>query len=260
MTFLVTILATSCTAAPTPPLSAEQRRHDGLSVVLKTLRPSASNISEALRLLHEYELIKGIRSTRVIQALGFERHEGIHALVLEDIGGLSLSRHLASARLDIPSFLHVAIQLADGLKDIHAGNVIHKDINSSNIVINPSTGQVKIIDFGIASLLPMESARAIPPRFLEGTLAYISPEQTGRMNRSVDYRTDFYSLGVTLYELLVGWLPFPPGDPMEMLHSHIARMPRIPSELNPSLPRALSAIVMKLLSKTAEERYEAPPG
>ncbi len=237
-----------------------RRRPDGHPVVLKTLQPSGAPFSEALRLHHEYEIIRGIQSTQVIQAVGFERHEGVHALVLEDFGGLSLNRHLATTRVDILSFLQIAIQLAEGLKDIHAANVIHKDINPSNIVINPSTGQVKIIDFGIASPLPMESARTFQPRFLEGTLAYISPEQTGRMNRSLDYRSDFYSLGVTLYEMLIGWLPFPSGDPMEMLHSHIARIPRIPSELNPALPRALSAIVMKLLAKTAEERYRSAAG
>ncbi len=152
------------------------------------------------------------------------------------------------------------MRIADLLGAIHAGNIIHKDINPSNIVYNPTTGQVKIIDFGISTVLSRENPTLSNPNVLEGTLAYMSPEQTGRMNREIDYRTDFYSLGATFYELLTGRLPFDTGDAMELVHCHIAKVPVPPHEVNPQIPKAISEIVMKLLAKTAEERYQSAWG
>jgi serine/threonine protein kinase len=141
--------------------------------------------------------------------------------------------------------------VAEILGAIHAGNIIHKDINPSNIVYNPATGQVKIIDFGISTVLSRENPTLSNPNVLEGTLAYMSPEQTGRMNRAIDYRTDFYSLGATFYELLTGRLPFVTGDAMELVHCHMAKVPVPPHEVNPQIPKVVSDIVMKLLAKTA---------
>ncbi len=150
--------------------------------------------------------------------------------------------------------------MAEILGAIHAGNIIHKDINPSNIVYNPETGQVKIIDFGISTVLSRENPTLSNPNVLEGTLAYMSPEQTGRMNRAIDYRTDFYSLGATFYELLTGRLPFVTGDAMELVHCHMAKVPVPPHEVNPQIPKVVSDIVMKLLAKTAEERYQSAWG
>ncbi|WP_375496134.1 AAA family ATPase [uncultured Nostoc sp.] len=155
-------------------------------------------------------------------------------------------------------FLEIAIALCNTLDVLYRERIIHKDIKPANILINPETKQVKLIDFSIASLLPRETQTLINPNVLEGTLAYISPEQTGRMNRGIDYRTDFYSLGVTFYELLTGVLPFQSNDPMELVHCHIAKQP--PSVIRDEIPQVLSDIVMKLMAKNAEDRYQSALG
>ena len=154
----------------------------------------------------------------------------------------------------------VAIPITSILGEIHAANIIHKDINPSNIVFNPATEQLKIIDFGISTILTRENPALKNPNVLEGTLAYISPEQTGRMNRSLDYRSDFYGLGATFYELLAHQVPFDATDAMELVHCHIAKQPVPPHQINPEIPQAVSDMVMKLLAKTAEERYQSAWG
>ena len=137
---------------------------------------------------------------------------------------------------------------------------MHKDIKPANILIHPETKQVKLIDFSIASLLPKETQEIQSPNILEGTLAYLAPEQTGRMNRGIDYRADFYALGVTLYQLLTGQLPFPSNDPLELMHCHIAKLPLPANQVNPDLPEQVAAIVAKLMAKNAEDRYQSALG
>jgi predicted ATPase/signal transduction histidine kinase len=154
----------------------------------------------------------------------------------------------------------VAIDIADTLGRIHERHVIHKDLNPANIILNLDTRTLEIIDFGVSSTLSRESPAVRAPSELEGTLAYMSPEQTGRMNRALDYRTDFYSLGVTLYELASGRLPFAPADPLELIHSHIARQPAPLHQVEPGVERAFSDMVMKLLAKNAEDRYQSAHG
>ena len=154
-------------------------------------------------------------------------------------------------------FLRLAIDLTKILGKIHAANIIHKDINPGNIVVNPDTGVVKIIDFGIATQFSRTNPTFKSPHGLEGTLAYLSPEQTGRMNRSIDYRTDFYSLGMTFYELLTGHLPFPTTDLLELVHCHIAKQPVSPHQLNAAILEPVSEIVLKLMAKNAEDRYQS---
>jgi serine/threonine protein kinase len=179
--------------------------------------------------------------------------------VLEDFGGDSLDRFKGKI-WGLDEFFKLALQVVEALGQVHARRIMHKDINPSNIVFNPDTGQAKLIDFGLSTILPREHIARVNLNILEGTLAYISPEQTGRINRAVDYRTDFYSLGVTFYELLTGCRPFAEQEPLALLHSHIAKQPVPPHEVNPNIPLALSNIVMKLLAKSAEDRYQSAYG
>src|SRR5712672_2746016 len=180
-------------------------------------------------------------------------------LVLEDPGGVPLDR-LLGRPLDVSHFLRIAIPLAGALHQVHERGLVHKDIKPANILVDAASGGVWLTGFGIASRLPRERQAPAPPEVIAGTLAYMAPEQTGRMNRSVDSRSDLYALGVTFYELLTGTLPFTAADPMEWVHCHIARQPAPPDERVACLPGPLSAIVIKLLAKTGEERYQTAAG
>jgi predicted ATPase/serine phosphatase RsbU (regulator of sigma subunit) len=236
------------------------RTADGTPVILKRLKAMPSVYGDVLRLQHEDRMLRRVSSPCVIGVLGMEEGAEGPALVVEDFGALSLAEIHQRSRMDITRILQVALQVARALGDIHTAGVVHRDINPSNIVVHPATGKVKVIDFGIASTLKAEEAQRGNPNLLEGTLAYISPEQTGRMNRSVDYRTDFYSLGITLYELLIGWRPFQSDDALELVHQHLSRAVPVPHELNADIPSPLSAIVMKLVEKAAEDRYQTAEG
>src|SRR4030081_2504619 len=174
-------------------------------------------------------------------------------LVLEDHGGEPLER-LLGVPLDVAAFLRIATPLTAALGHVHARGLIHKDVRPANILVDTASGGVWLTGFGIASRLPREHQAPAPPEVIAGTLAYMAPEQTGRMNRSVDSRSDLYALGVTLYEMLTGQLPFAAVDPMEWVHCHIARQPVPPYERVAGVPGALSAIVMKLLAKTEPPR------
>ena len=162
--------------------------------------------------------------------------------------------------MEMTQFLRFAVGLAAALGQLHKRGLIHKDVKPANVLVNSATGQVWLMGFGIASRLPRERQSPEPPEFIAGTLAYMAPEQTGRMNRSIDSRSDLYALGVTLYEMLTGSLPFTASDPMEWVHCHIARQPVPPGERLKDVPGPVSAIIMKLLAKTAEERYQTAAG
>src|SRR5207253_192793 len=162
--------------------------------------------------------------------------------------------------LVITTFLRLALGLETALDGLHKRELIHKDVKPPNVLVNPATGQARLMGFGIASRLPRERQAPGPPEFIAGTLPYMAPEQTGRMNRSIDARSDLYALGVTLYELLTGTLPFTAAEPMEWVHCHLARQPVPPAERCTEVPGAVSALIMKLLAKTAEERYQTAAG
>ncbi|MBD2481216.1 ATP-binding sensor histidine kinase [Planktothrix sp. FACHB-1365] len=236
------------------------REKDNLPVILKVLQGEFPSQSDLQKYEREYKILRCFNLESVIKVYELQTYQNTLVMALEDFGGESLKILLATQKFTLLGFLNIAIKIAQGLREIHAANLIHKDINPSNIVFNPATGQVKLIDFSISSGLTQDSLRLHPPQNLEGTLAYISPEQTGRMNRSVDYRTDFYSLGATFYELLTQQVPFPTGDAMEVVHAHLAKQPIPPHEINPEIPPIISEIVLKLLSKTAEERYQSAWG
>src|ERR671932_2289791 len=237
-----------------------QRISNQQPVVIKILKSEYPAFTELLHFRHQYAITKNLNLPGVIQFYSLETYRNGFALVMEDMGGVSLKGYTREQPLELGEFLHLAIQIAQTLEGLYQNRVIHKDIKPHNILINPDTKQVKLIDFSISSLLPRENQVLQNPNGLEGTLAYMSPEQTGRMNRGIDYRTDFYSLGVTFYELLTGQLPFQSTDPMELVHSHIARIPTPPIELVPSIPAMVNDIVMKLMAKTAEERYQTAFG
>ncbi|MEG4572370.1 AAA family ATPase [Microcoleus sp. N3A4] len=236
------------------------RHVDRTSAIVKTFKAEHPTIEEISRLRHEHKILRHLESEGIVKPIALENYHNGLALIVENFSGQSLKDFLKNQSLAINAFLKIGIQLANTLGEIHHSNVIHKDIKPQNILINPETKEVKIIDFSIASLLERENQTVTNPNLLEGTLAYMSPEQTGRMNRTVDYRTDFYSLGVTFYEMLTGKLPFSAKDPLEFVHCHIAKAPIPPKELISEIPDAVSEIVMKLLSKTAEDRYQSALG
>jgi PAS domain S-box-containing protein len=237
-----------------------ERAADGLPVILKIFNQEFPSPERIAWFKREYEVIRNLDLPGVVAAYELENVQQRWMMALEDFGGESLHRLGLAGKLDLAAALKLAIAVAETLGQVHQRYIMHKDVNPSNIVLNPATGQVKLIDFGISTVLSRETPSFRNPNVLEGTLAYISPEQTGRMNRDLDYRTDFYSLGVTLYELLVGRLPFEGADALELVHSHIAKLPPPPHALVPALPATVSAIVMKLLAKNAEDRYQSAAG
>ncbi|WP_079545809.1 trifunctional serine/threonine-protein kinase/ATP-binding protein/sensor histidine kinase [Bradyrhizobium lablabi] len=211
------------------------------------------------RLEHEYELKAELNADWAARPVALTRYNDRLGLVLEDPGGAPLAR-LLGRPLDVSRFLRIAIPLVGALRRVHEQGLIHKDIKPENILLDAASGGVHLTGFGIASRLPREHQAPEPPEVIAGTLAYMAPEQTGRMNRSVDSRSDLYALGVTFYEMLTGQLPFVAADPMEWVHCHIARQPVPPNEQFAGVPEPLSAIVMRLLAKTAEERYQTAAG
>ncbi|MGL4377758.1 MAG: AAA family ATPase [Microcoleaceae cyanobacterium] len=233
---------------------------DGQRVILKVLKQDYPTPAELTRYKQEYELTRSINKDGVVKVCGLEKYHNTFVMFIEDFGGESLKILRENHQFSLADFLSIALKIATSLGQIHAAKIIHKDINPANIVLHPETQQLKIIDFGISTRLTRENPTLKNPNVLEGTLAYISPEQTGRMNRSLDYRTDFYSLGVTFYELLTGKRPFETEDDLELVHCHIAKQPLLPSEINPLIPPVLDNIVMKLMAKNAEDRYQSAWG
>ncbi|BAB75390.1 serine/threonine kinase with two-component sensor domain [Nostoc sp. PCC 7120 = FACHB-418] len=254
------------------------READQQPVVIKLLKREYPTFSELLQFRNQYAIAKNLKIPGIVNLYSLEPYRNSYAMVMEDFGGISLRDYAQQQSLSLTEILTITIQLADILHHIYQQRIIHKDIKPANILINPETKQVKLIDFSIASLLPRETQNIISPNILEGTLAYLSPEQTGRMNRGIDYRSDFYSLGVSLFELLTGELPFTTDDPMELVHCHIAKQPdkftipfscqrryanrfsnggestKLPNE--ETIPQVVGEIVMKLMAKNAEDRYQ----
>ncbi len=191
--------------------------------------------------------------------MAMARHGDRTVLVLEDPGGVPLDQ-LLGRPMDLALWLRLAIGLSTAIGHLHQRGIVHKDIKPANVLVDLATSQIWLVGFGIASRLPRERQSPEPPEFIAGTLAYMAPEQTGRMNRSIDTRSDLYSTGVTLYQMVTGSLPFAAIDPMEWLHCHIAKQPEPPAQRVENIPEAVSAIIMKLLAKTAEERYQTASG
>lgn len=236
-------------------------REDGSPVIIKTLKTQLPGPSEIARFKHEYETIKRIDHGGVIKIHDIIYDQDIISLILEDFNGVSIEKILKNnKKIDVRTFLNIAIQLADTLGGLHDMNIIHKDVKPHNILMNRETSRVKLTDFGISTILTHENDEISHSDIIRGTLAYMSPEQTGRMNRSLDYRTDLYSLGITFYEILTGSVPFLAETPLELIHAHMAIPPETPGKRNPEIPEMISAIILKLLAKNAEGRYQSSFG
>ena len=240
------------------------RKLDNLAVVLKLLKNPYPSFTELVQFRNQYTIAKNLPIPGIVSPLALENYGNGYLLIMPDEGYISLPLLLSSndssvkKTLNLGQFLSIALQITAILNGLYQNRIIHKDIKPANILIHPETKHIKLIDFSIASLLPKEKQEIHNPNVLEGTLAYLSPEQTGRMNRGIDYRTDFYSLGVTFYELLTGNLPFVCDDPLELIHYHLAKSPiYLTSE---TIPQVISDMVMKLMAKNAEERYQSFAG
>ncbi|RAM52604.1 MAG: serine/threonine protein kinase [Hapalosiphonaceae cyanobacterium JJU2] len=249
------------------------REQDQQPVIIKIMRNEYPSLSEIAQFRNQYIINKKFNSPGIVKTYSLENYHNGYAIVMEDFGGISLQQWMGKTNLEIsnieniktfeltiPDFLDIGIKIALILDQLHRQRVIHKDIKPANILINPTTKEIKIIDFSIASLLPREIQCLTNPNVLEGTLSYISPEQTGRMNRGIDYRTDFYSLGITFFELLTGQLPFIAADSMELVYSHIAKEAPKANQINSKIPPILSEIISKLMAKNAEARYQSALG
>ena len=236
-----------------------QRKADGIAILLLTLAAEHPGVESLGRLEHEHSLKDELAPEWAVQPLQVVYQDGCPMLVLADPGGEFLDRLLGQP-LELRAFLQIAIAVSAALARVHARDLIHKDVKPSNILFDPKTGAVRLLGFGISSRLPRERQAPAPPEVIAGTLAYMAPEQTGRMNRSIDARSDLYALGVTLYEMVTGVLPFTAADPLEWVHCHIARQPLPPRERVKGIPEPVSDIIMRLLAKTAEKRYQTAAG
>jgi len=236
-----------------------KREKDNLNVLIKSTSTKNSRGIEQLK--HEFELAPKLDPSFTLKPVALEKTQDSKALVYEDFKGISLSHYLKGRPLELKFFLQLAISIAESFSKLHSLGIIHKDINPENILVNTRNNEIRIVDFGIASLLLSEYTQPVAnPELIEGKLPYISPEQTGRMNRMLDYRTDMYSLGVTFYQMLTGKLPFLGQDALEWVYNHIVRTPLPPFKILSSVPPIISDIVMKLLSKLAEDRYQSMEG
>ncbi|MFT7220654.1 MAG: PAS domain S-box-containing protein, partial [Candidatus Azotimanducaceae bacterium] len=231
------------------------RSKDGVDVILRQLRPELDSPQLSARLHQEYELLNSIRSVFVIKPIELIDTEDSPILVTEALVGRTLDEIITERAVGVEEAAVIGCLIAGAIDDLHTANIVHRDINPANIVFDPEKPSLKLIDFGLSTSGYLVKAEV--NRTLEGSLSYLSPEQTGRMNRSIDYRTDFYSLGVTLYQLLTNRLPFDSSDSLELIYQHMTQPPISPDKLNPSVPIALSKITLKLLAKLPEDRYQS---
>ncbi|MGK7920349.1 MAG: protein kinase, partial [Trichodesmium sp.] len=235
-----------------------QNVNSGQPVIVKLIAQEYPNFNELVQFRNQYAIAKNLDIPGIVKPYSLLRYKNGYALIMEDIGGISLAEYQGKLSVSVAEFWEIALQIVEILHHLHQNQIIHKDIKPANILIHPETKEVKLIDFSISSLLPKETQSLQTPNVLEGTLAYISPEQTGRMNRGIDYRSDFYSLGVTFYKLLSGKLPFESEDPLVLVHAHIAKTPPAIPDTQALIP--LPNIVLKLMAKNAEQRYQSALG
>ncbi len=242
------------------------RIHDNFPVVLKCLKPAHADPINLARYHNAYKVAHSLETDCIIKAYSLEFHEGSVILVIENLGGIPLSQLIRAwhpagpGSVPLLDFLDIAGRVVNGLVTIHSAGIIHKDLRPASLIWHPGTGVVKIANFDFSTMLSRRLPPTKNPQALEGTLAYLSPEQTGRINRKIDYRTDIYSLGATFYEMLTGRLPFDTPDAAALVHAHLAKTPPEPHRINPVIPEPLSRIVMKMMAKAPEDRYQSARG
>ncbi len=231
----------------------------GKPVVIKVMKHNHPSQEQVSLFNNEFDITQGLEISGIRQVYEKTKVDGKSALVMEYINGIPIKEYYQKEKMSLDEFLDIATKTCQVLGEIHQHHIIHKDIDSQNILITPEK-EIKIIDFGISTKYSLKSQGPDSPEKLEGTLAYISPEQTGRMNRLVDNRSDLYSLGIVFYELLTGRVPFTSTDPLELVHSHLAQSPEPPNTHNPEIPELISDIILKLLRKNAVDRYQSAFG
>ncbi len=237
------------------------RKKDNIPVIIKSLKTEYPTTQQVAKLKYEYNMIKDLDIDGIIKFYEIVRVNNLHSIIMEDIQGISLDIIIekeSNPELDV--FLQFAIKLTKSVEGLHKHNIIHKDIKSLNIIVNKETEEQRLIDFGISSSVNKKSETAPSETTLDGTLAYISPEQTGRTNQKIDFRSDLYSMGITFYEYLTGQLPFKSTDAIELVHAHIAVIPEPPHKIREDIPPVISEIILKLLSKNPDERYQSAHG
>ncbi|MGC5326896.1 AAA family ATPase [Brevibacillus sp. SYSU BS000544] len=235
------------------------RESDNCSVVLKIVSGEIHSLNEIATIVKEYEITRELNVDGIVKPLSLERNGSTYMLVQEDVQGVSFRECMGKCQHSLTDFLRISIQVADIVGQLHQAQCIHNDLNPDNIIVDPETMQVRIIGFGKAALVVSQDQQVDGPE-LRGTLPYISPEMTGRLKRIADYRADLYSLGITLYEMITGQLPFEASDPLEWVHAHLAKVPVPAKKLAPQIPDVLSEMIMKLLHKDPDNRYQSAFG
>lgn len=230
------------------------------SVILKFLRSSHPSNELLYDFAQEYSITASFQSDRIVKTCSLEKHKNSLVMILEDCGSVSLASMIGTVRKNIAWVLDIAIQLTRVLMEIHQREIIHGDLNPSNIMYNGEKQSITIIDFGRAKIGKKAGAPGTETDILRTDLPYVSPEQTGHYNKVLDYRTDLYSLGITLYQLFTGKLPFHSTDPMELIHLHLATPPVPPGIIDPTIPETLSNIILKLIQKSRRLRYQTCAG
>jgi len=235
-------------------------RNGLLPVIIKMLKKEAANPLGIAGLMYEYEITRNLNIDGIVKPLGLEQSGSLFALIMEDVGAVSLRKYLQNYPVSLQRFLTIAIGLTEVISRLHQKAVIHRDLKPEHILIQPDTLQVYLIDFSNAVFFAAQEKNNLFPGNPVGSLEYMSPEQTGRLDIAIDQRSDLYSLGIVFYELLTGMLPFQAANPAEWIYAHLAQQPQPPIEVNAAIPRVISDIVMKLLAKAVENRYQSGYG
>ena len=237
-----------------------RRLEDNFLVLLKLPNREGPYPVSAELLRREFDFLRLISGPGIPKALELTQFQGDQCLVLEDIGAEPFPEFILSRQTGLKPFFKLGSQLSEVLATLHRQDVVYKHLNPQSLMVHPRNGEIRLIDFSQSSMMSDELIEPFSVRIPSALIPYMSPEQTGRMNRVIDYRSDFYSLGVILYEVLTGVCPFRSDDRLEMIQRHIAHDPEPPHRVNAAIPEPVSQIVLKLLAKTAEERYQSALG